>query len=175
MTSRECEGHHGPTIDLVARGLALMATAVCLVAREALQGGDSKRGKAPRGRPLPPQSAPPPMSRPVPVMRRPAGQYAHPLLVDQVVYVQRGRTDAETNRRIADACEVSGIDPARAVACIAAPAGPKREAAKGRGRGRPRKAASGPDFEQHAPAAQIHPHSTTPPSDHGKATQDRAA
>ena len=59
-------------------------------------------------------------SRPRPVMRRPAGQQPHPLLVDCVVYVAAGRDDAETEQRIAEACAAAGIDPERAVACIKA-------------------------------------------------------
>lgn len=86
------------------------------------------------------------MTRDIPVMLRPAGQHAHPLLVDQVVYVLAGRSQAETERRIADACAASGIDPARAVACVAAPPGGKQGAAKGSARTDARKPASGPDF-----------------------------
>ena len=91
------------------------------------------------------------MTSDIPVMRRPAGQQAHPLLVDQVVYVLAGRSEAETERRIADACAVSGIDPARAVACVAAPPGGKQGAAKGSARTETRKPTSGPDF---APTTQ---------------------
>lgn len=80
------------------------------------------------------------------VMQRQAGQHAHPLLVDQVVYVTAGRTAAETQRRIAEACAAAGIDTARAVACVASPPAGKRRAGKGVASGRPRKAASGPDF-----------------------------
>ena len=86
------------------------------------------------------------MTREIPVMQRPTGHHAHPLLVDQVVYVLAGRTGAETERRIADACEAAGIDPARAVACVESPPAGKRRAGKGVGAAKPRKAASGPDF-----------------------------
>ena len=55
-----------------------------------------------------------------PVMRRPAGQQPHPLLVDCVVYVAAGRDDAETEQRIVEACAAAGIDAERAVACIKA-------------------------------------------------------
>lgn len=87
-----------------------------------------------------------PASRPWPLMRRLADQDAHPLMVDQVVYVRRGRTDAETERRIADACAAAGIDPARAVACVESPPAGKRGAGKGVGAAKPGKSASGPDF-----------------------------
>ena len=85
------------------------------------------------------------MTRAIPIMRRPDGLHANPLLVDQVVYVRRGRTDAETEQLIAEACAASGIEHARAVACIESPPEGKRAGAKGRRKGSPRKGASGLD------------------------------
>ena len=102
------------------------------------------------------------MTRDIPVMRRPAGQSAHPLLVDQVVYVLAGRSEAETERRIADACAASGIDAARAVACVESPPAGKRRSGKGVGAAKPGKAASGPDFAPTTQAEEATPcHSPT--------------
>ena len=84
------------------------------------------------------------------IMRRPAGQQPHPLLVDCVVYVASGRDDAETEQRIAEACATAGVEPGRAVACIEQPPVAKpdrREARAGRGS---RKAASRPDLDWRA-------------------------
>ena len=98
------------------------------------------------------------MIRDIPVMRRPVGQHAHPLLIDQVVYVKAGRTEAETERRIAEACAASAIDPARAVACVEAPPAGKQRAGKGvKSAGKPGKGASGPDF-----APSVHGKENTP-------------
>lgn len=85
------------------------------------------------------------MTHEIPVMQRPTGHHAHPLLVDRVVYVLAGRTGAETERRIADACEAAGIDPARAVACVESPPAVERRVGKGVGAAKQRKGASGPD------------------------------
>ena len=56
---------------------------------------------------------------PNPTMRRLAGRQPHPLLVDRLLYVQAGRDDAETERRIIAACVAEGVDIERAVACVA--------------------------------------------------------
>ena len=97
-----------------------------------------------------------------PIMRRPVGQHAHPLLIDQVVYVKAGRTEAETERRIAEACAASAIDPARAVACVEAPPAGKQRAGNGVSAGKPGKGASGPDFDRDDPSERRPScHSTT--------------
>lgn len=102
------------------------------------------------------------MIRDIPVMRRPVGQHAHPLLIDQVVYVKAGRTEAETERRIAEACGEAGIDPARAVACVEKPPAGEWRSAKSKGAAAPGKTASGPDFDRDDPSERRPScHSTT--------------
>ena len=106
----------------------------------------------------------------LPAMCRAPGGQPHPLLVDRLVYVQAGSTVAETAQRIAQACAEADIDPERAVACVEPAPAPAQPTSKASTRAKPRKAASGPNFERHAPPVPIHPSSLTPLADHGKAT-----